>query len=210
MNPQRTLHTLRSAIDSVDDQLRGLLTARAQHALQNGELKRSLGLPVHNASREAEVFDRCSRNNDGPLANTELSAIMRRVIEACRRVQAVQSVACLGPAGSFSYQTTVERFGSEVRLRPAGSITQVFEWVASGEVSHGVVPADNTRIGHVPETREAMARHPHLCVGEALVHEIELALQERDIQPGDPLDLSPLQGLGTPTTAPTYWDTLFQ
>lgn len=171
-----TIGNLRRAIDSVDEQLAGLLCSRAEHARQIGELKRRLGLPVQNPSREAEVLQRLRSHNDGTLGDAELSSIMRRVVEACRRVQAVDSVACLGPAGSFSHQTTVDRFGGQAEICPTESIAAVFERVASGHVSHGVVPADNTRIGTVPETREAMARHPGLRVTEALVHTIELAL----------------------------------
>ena len=108
------MQVLRSAIDAVDDELRHLLASRAQHAIEIGTLKRYLGLPVRNDAREAEVHQRLCQDNPGPLANAELSAIMGRVIEACRRVQATATIACLGPAGSFSHQATLGRFGDGV------------------------------------------------------------------------------------------------
>jgi glycerol-3-phosphate dehydrogenase len=70
---------------------------------------------------------------------------------------------------------------------------------------------DSAFVGPVDSVSNALTAWPtKLCLSPNLADEIELALQQRDILPGDPLDLSPLQGLGTPTAAPTYWDTLFQ
>ncbi|MEM7154224.1 MAG: prephenate dehydratase domain-containing protein [Myxococcota bacterium] len=178
-NPANRLQSLRSAIDSVDDELQQLLAYRARHATEIGELKRDLGLPVRNDAREAEVYRRLCDGNRGPLGNDELSAIMTRVIEACRRVQAVERVACLGPQGSFSSLTAASRFGAHAPMEFCGSLSEVFEAVAEGRASQGVVPADNTLIGPVEETREALTRHPTLRVREALVRDIELVLLVR-------------------------------
>ncbi len=113
------------------------------------------------------------------MAPAELSAIMARVIEACRRVQQDESVACLGPAGSFSEQAARARFGERMHAHMASTITEVFERVADGTAAWGIVPADNTRIGPIAETREALGRTPGVRIREALVREIELVLAVR-------------------------------
>ena len=178
-NPANRLQSLRIAIDSVDDELQQLLAYRAQHATEIGELKRDLGLPVRNDAREAEVYRRLCNGNRGLLGNAELSAIMTRVIEACRRVQSVERVACLGPQGSFSSLTAQERFGEQPPMEYCESLREVFDAVAEGRASQGVVPADNTLIGPVEETRKALAEHPSVRVREALVRDIELVLLVR-------------------------------
>jgi glycerol-3-phosphate dehydrogenase len=48
-----------------------------------------------------------------------------------------------------------------------------------------------------------------LSLSPNLGDEIELALEQRNALPGPACDTTPLQSLGTPPLAPTYWDTLF-
>lgn len=183
----RGLLSLRARIDRLDDELRSVLQARASTARELGTIKRRLGLPIRDAAREAEVEARLRApteegtqdTSDPTLAPDELSAIMRRVIEACRRVQRPERVACLGPGGSFSEAAATWRFTERAALTLTPTITGALSCVARGLVDAAVVPADNTRIGPVEETRQALAARPELRVESAFLRTIELALLVR-------------------------------
>ncbi len=173
------LAALRSAIDGVDGELRALLCSRARHAAEIGQVKRSLGLPVRVRGREAQVRQRLRRGNPGPLPDGDLLAIMDRVMQACRGLQAVESVACLGPRGSYSHHVAEQHFGARVSQCMVSSISEVVRRVAVGAVAAGVVPADNLQIGPIEQTRRALAQHPGVQVCEALVQPVELVLLVR-------------------------------
>ena len=53
-----TLDDLRHHIDEIDEQLVHLVNARARCALQIGEIKKRMGLPIYQPEREAEVLRR--------------------------------------------------------------------------------------------------------------------------------------------------------
>lgn len=185
----RGVVALRARIDRLDDELRSLLHARARHAERLGALKRRLGLPIHDPVREAEVHARLhddapdAPRDSAPLAHDELSAIMGRVIEACRRLQRPERVACLGPGGSFSEAAASWRFTDRAALTLAPTITGALDLALRGLVDAAVVPADNTRIGPVEETRQALAARPGLHVDSAFLRPISFVLA---VRPGTP------------------------
>ena len=69
---------------------------------------------------------------------------------------------------------------------------------------------DRAFVGRVDSVANALAAWPtKLSLSPDLGNEIERLLREDNIQPGAPVDLSPLEGLGRPGIAPTCWDALF-
>jgi chorismate mutase len=77
----------RKRIDMIDDQLSGLLNSRSACAVEIGKIKRSLGLPVYSPEREAEILERVSRENPGPLDHTAVKRIFERIIDESRRLE---------------------------------------------------------------------------------------------------------------------------
>ncbi|KAL8290026.1 hypothetical protein RQP46_002965 [Phenoliferia psychrophenolica] len=71
-------------------------------------------------------------------------------------------VAFLGPLGTYSHQVTSDFFG-QVELVPVPKIIDVFTAVETGSVQYGLVPIENSSIGPVLETVDAL-RTTHLCV----------------------------------------------
>ena len=70
---------------------------------------------------------------------------------------------------------------------------------------------DSAFVGRVDSVDNTLAAWPtKLTLTPDLSDEIERQLAAADILPRHQPDLAPLQSLGTPPLAATYWDTLFR
>lgn len=83
------LRRLRRKIDALDRKLVALLNERAELAREAGQAKAAAGRrAIRDADREREVLLRVSMANTGPLPQTELLALYRRLMAATRALEA--------------------------------------------------------------------------------------------------------------------------
>lgn len=80
----KELTELRNEIDSLDDQLVGLLNRRAQLVRAVGEWKARHGKQVHDPGREKAILERIARLNPGPLSRSDIQEMMSQLIRAFR------------------------------------------------------------------------------------------------------------------------------
>jgi chorismate mutase len=81
------LKRLREAIDRVDDVLVKLLNQRARYAVEIGEIKGTLALPVYSPEREKEVLRHVEQVSAGPLESSAVRRLFERIIDESRRVE---------------------------------------------------------------------------------------------------------------------------
>lgn len=81
------LKRLREAIDRVDDVLVKLLNQRARYAVEIGEIKGTLALPVYSPEREKEVLHHVEQASAGPLESSAVRRLFERIIDESRRVE---------------------------------------------------------------------------------------------------------------------------
>jgi chorismate mutase len=81
------LKRLREAIDRVDDVLVKLLNQRARYAVEIGEIKGTLALPVYSPEREKEVLRHVEQASAGPLESSAVRRLFERIIDESRRVE---------------------------------------------------------------------------------------------------------------------------
>ena len=81
------LTRLREAIDRVDDVLVKLLNQRAKYAIEIGEIKGVLSLPVYSPEREKEVLRHVEEASRGPLDPPAVRRLFERIIDESRRVE---------------------------------------------------------------------------------------------------------------------------
>jgi chorismate mutase len=83
------LDDLRKRIDLLDESLVRLLNARAACALEIGRLKREMGLPIYQPSREAEVLAHVQTLNKGPLDDQVIKRLFERIIDEARHLERI-------------------------------------------------------------------------------------------------------------------------
>jgi chorismate mutase len=81
------LTRLREAIDRVDDVLVKLLNQRARYAIEIGEIKGVLSLPIYAPEREKQVLKHVESASQGPLSGVAVRRLFERIIDESRRVE---------------------------------------------------------------------------------------------------------------------------
>jgi len=80
----------RKKIDSLDEQIVGLLSERAAAAVAIGELKRRNSAPIYEPDRERAVYEHVRSANPGPLTTAQIQDIYERVMDVMRSLQRPQ------------------------------------------------------------------------------------------------------------------------
>lgn len=160
------LKPLRDRIDAIDAQLIALLNQRAAVALEVGEVKKHYNAPVFRPEREMQVIARLQQISEGPLADEHIAAIWREIMAASRALEKTQTVAFLGPVGTYSEQAMFEYFGQAVVGLACPSIDEVFRAVEAGAAEFGVVPVENSTEGAVSRTLDLFLQTQLLIGGE--------------------------------------------
>ncbi len=165
---QARLLPLRHQIDTLDEQILGLLNQRAMAAQEVGKIKQDFDLdgPVLKPEREAMVIRRLQALNKGPFTEQAIDAVWTQIISTCRGLESVLTVAYLGPQGSFSEQAALEHFGHAVNRLRCDSFDEVFRAVEAGQADVGMVPVENSTEGAVNRTLDLLLNSPLKVLGE--------------------------------------------
>jgi chorismate mutase / prephenate dehydratase len=166
---EKRLAPIRDKIDALDSQILDLLSQRAQAAQEVGHIKGGFASPVFRPERERQVVARLQENNTGPLLPDGIAAIWREVMSACRALEARQTIAFLGPVGTFSEQAAQKYFGHSIAALPCMSLDEVFKSVEKGTAQFGVVPVENSSEGAISRTLDLLLDSPMHISGEVVL-----------------------------------------
>ena len=86
-----TIDEIRIRINQLDEQLLRIFNERAALALEIGEIKKQLNLPIYDPKREKMIFERMQQNNPGPLDNGAIVRMFERVIDESRRLERIRT-----------------------------------------------------------------------------------------------------------------------
>lgn len=166
-----SLADIRGQIDAVDQQLHQLLNQRARLAEQVAHAKMATEAdPVfYRPEREAQVLRAVMARNraaGGPLADETVARLFREIMSACLALEAPQTIAFLGPQGTFTQAAALKHFGQDAVSRPLATIDEVFREVESGSAHYGVVPVENSSEGVVNHTLDCFLASPLKVIGE--------------------------------------------
>ncbi len=82
----------RDRIDELDGKLVELLNQRAEAALEIGQIKNTMDVPIHDPVREKAVLDRIASLSKGPLAEEAVRRVFERIIDENRNLEHDNSV----------------------------------------------------------------------------------------------------------------------
>ncbi|EHD2274716.1 chorismate mutase, partial [Campylobacter jejuni] len=109
------LEEFRNKIDAVDDKILELLNERMTYVKSIGELKQSSGGAIYRPERERAIINRLKNANLGLLDQNAIEAIYQEIFAVSRNLEMPQTIAYLGPEGTYTYQAARSRFGAMSR-----------------------------------------------------------------------------------------------
>ncbi|MFP4168801.1 MAG: prephenate dehydratase [Desulfonatronovibrionaceae bacterium] len=144
--------TVRKKINATDEKILELLNSRAKLSMEVGRIKAGSGTNVFRPFREKDLLQSLVEKNPGPLPAEHLVNIYTEILSSSRRLQRPQSVAYLGPEGTFSYLAGVEFLGKSSEFVPMNSLRDVFAAVSENRTHLGVIPLENSLQGSVGQS----------------------------------------------------------
>ena len=81
------IDTIRKRINQLDRDLLRIFNERAALALEIGQVKKKLDLPIYDPKREKLIFKRMQEINQGPLDNSAIIRLFERVIDESRSLE---------------------------------------------------------------------------------------------------------------------------
>lgn len=165
------LQSLRTQIDTIDEQLLTLFNRRAECAIQvaeskKQELKEGETLQFFRPDREAQVIKRIQKLNQGPLSDKEAGRLIREVMSACLALEQPLKIAYLGPEGTFTQAAALKHFGNSVDTVAMSCIPDVFSAVQAGHADFGLVPVENSTEGVISHTLDMFIQSDLKVCGE--------------------------------------------
>jgi chorismate mutase/prephenate dehydratase len=158
-----SLEDTRRKIDQIDHQLISLLNERAELVHEVGEIKKREGLDFYVPDREEKLLRKLAEINaaqNGKLTERAIRAIFREIMSAALALENSLKIAYLGPAGSWTHQVAIHKFGNSVEYVPELSTEGVFSRLASQQVNYSVLPIEHSAEGAVHHTLDHLVDSP--------------------------------------------------
>lgn len=155
-----SLSEVRTKIDAIDRELLRLLNERAELVHAVGEIKRKDDLDIYVPGRENQLLRRLVELNaaqNGRLTERAIRAIFREIMSAALALEDSLKIAYLGPAGSWTHQVAVNKFGHCVEYVAEASTEAVFSRIAAQKADYGVLPIEHSSEGAVHHTLDHLA-----------------------------------------------------
>ncbi|MCH8334027.1 chorismate mutase, partial [Candidatus Sumerlaeota bacterium] len=127
-SPRRpgTLAQCRGEIDRVDESIIALLDERARIARRVGEIKAERGDDFFDAGRHLQLLHGISRRGMGDFPPEGLRDVFREILSSCLNLEALQTIAFLGPEATFTHIAARRTFGRSARFVPYENIADIF------------------------------------------------------------------------------------
>ncbi len=180
----KKLQELREQIDLVDEKILSCLNERMELVKKVGELKQENNALIYRPEREKAIVNRLKSLNNGLLKQDAIESIYQEIFAVSRNLEKMQSVAFLGPIGTYSHQAATHKFGAMSRYYPLANIEDVFKDVQNKNVDFGVVPIENNTEGAVGVSLDCLAKYKDIKIFAEFYEEIHHSLvsNEEDLK----------------------------
>jgi chorismate mutase/prephenate dehydratase len=157
------LDEIRVQIDSIDDDILQLLEKRVSLVKKVGEIKNKEHSNIYVPSRERSILDRL-HNKSQDIPHISIDNIFLEIFSMSRNIEKVEKVSFLGPEGSFTHQSAINKFGITTEYIPSNTIESVFTMVENNQCIYGVIPVENSSNGIVNDTIEALKKYDDIYI----------------------------------------------
>jgi len=165
-----SLEDLRDRIDKIDTEMIRLLNERSDIVHEVGVIKKRDGLEIYAPEREEKLLrGLVAKGKGGRLPEDSIRAIYREIMSAALALEEDLKIAYLGPAGTWTHQAAIGKFGHSVKYLPQPSFADVFEQVERRIADYGVVPIENSTEGAVTHTLDLFADSPLKIYGQIML-----------------------------------------
>jgi chorismate mutase len=173
-----TIDTLRSQIDSIDDEIINLLKNRVKIVKQVGELKRenSASQSFIRAGREASMLRQLIKKADGIFPPAAIATMWRMVISASLSVEQEVVIHSFAGSDNSCFWLAREYFGTFQAVQLEKNVEELIEKVSANPAAVGVLPLlDNSKnpwwVRPQNETNNiyVFARIPFIAENQSLV-----------------------------------------
>lgn len=173
----------REKIDAIDDNICKLFEDRMKIAVEIANYKKENNLPVFNHSREREIINRVTKDQNDELAgytkilfttlfdlsrsyqdrymssDSELAKKIRYALENTpNQMPKSATVACQGAEGAYS-QIIADKLFSRPSIMYMSSFKGVFHAVEKNLCKYGILPIENSIYGSVTEVYDLMKEY---------------------------------------------------
>lgn len=167
---EQKLNKLRQTIDRLDSELINIINSRAEVVLEIGQYKEEQETPIYRPVREQKVYEKIKEKNQGPFSTESLLSVFREIMSGSISLEGNLSVAYLGPEATFTHLAAKKKFGNSIPLQALTSIPEIFEYVAKGKYTYGIVPIENSNEGMVTHTLDEFIDSPLVIYSELFLH----------------------------------------
>ena len=161
------LDKARAEIDAVDAQLAALFERRMAAVLAVAEYKKTHGLPIFDAAREAAVLDKNTARIADETLRPYYRAFLNDAMAVSRAYQRAQlgrdTAAYQGVPGAWSH-ITLRRLFPFARESAFATWGEVFDAVQKGDAQFGVLPFENSSAGDVSTVLDLLYTHPDIII----------------------------------------------
>lgn len=170
------LSTLRSEIDSIDNEMLELFKRRMEINIDVAKYKQANNMPIFQQGRENQVIDRVKSNSPDWLQNGTESLFLQ-IMDIGKSIQQQtlykdifmeyqpldvnnsSKVACFGIEGSNTEQAVLKIFPDCTNIKYISTFEDVCKSVESGETDFGVLPIQNSTSGSINTTYDLLKKY---------------------------------------------------
>lgn len=163
-----SLTTIRTKIDTIDQQIQELINQRAQCNLAVAKIKQQTSKDPHyyRPEREAQILRNVIARNKGPLPNKAMAEIFLEILARCRALQKPITLAIFGAQRNFTHQAALKHFGTAIKTKFIKSVSKLFHEVAEKKAQYGIVPIEDYNKSTFLETLNALTDFSLQICGE--------------------------------------------
>lgn len=166
------INTLRNEIDRIDHEMLALFRKRIACVESIGRFKKENNLPVKDEARENQIREALETRLSDEPHRMALAELMENIMAISRDIQHQMGTqerpmaGFQGTEGAYSEEAIIHHFGADCPRRSYQTFEEVFTAVASGQVTYGMVPIENSSTGGIREVYDLLLKYGLYIVGE--------------------------------------------